>query len=224
MSSSPVATGACHENPAAHLIVLVSGPSGSGKSTLIERLLAEDPGIGFSVSVTTRPPRAGEVDGRDYRFVSDGGFDAYLAADAFVEWAEVYGKRYGTPKSEIERLHREGKDVLFDLDTVGGRTLMATYRDVVSVFVLPPEYAALKSRLEARGTDAPEVIARRLGMVAEQSAGYSDYRYLIVNEDLDRAFAELVSILWAERARTLRNRERAEEILATFRVPRKPTA
>jgi len=201
------------------LVILVSGPSGSGKSTLIARLREAEPRVGFSVSVTTRAPRGGEVDGRDYHFVDDAEFDRLLASNALLEWARVYDRRYGTPRSEVTRLHQEDRDALFDLDIVGGHNLMRHFRDVVSVFVLPPEYGALRERLVARGKDDEATIDRRLGQVASQCIGYEQYRYLVVNDDLEAAAAELIAIVRAERAATSRRLVRAERVLATFEAP-----
>ncbi len=214
----------------AKLVILISGPSGSGKSTLIHRLLDEDPGIAFSVSVTTRARREGERDGEAYHFVDDEIFDARLADASFLEWAEVYGKRYGTPVSEIARIHGQGQDALFDLDSVGGRNLMKAMAcpkgdtavgspegaAVVSLFILPPEADALRQRLQARGTDSAEIIEGRLGLVREQSTGYRDYRYLIVNDELERAYASLRAIIVAERALRPRQETLARTILNTF--------
>lgn len=198
------------------LVLLVSGPSGSGKSTLIGRLMQAEPRIGFSVSVTTRAARAGEVDGRDYHFVSAAEFDRLLAGDLLLEWAEVYGHRYGTPRSEVARLHAEGRDALFDLDIVGGHNLMRQIPGVVSVFILPPEFGALRLRLVLRGKDDDQTIQRRLGLVAAQCQGYEAYRYLIVNDDLEAAAGDLAAIVRAERAATSRRRALAEAVLATF--------
>jgi guanylate kinase len=198
------------------LIILISGPSGCGKSTLIERLLAEDQRIRFSVSVTTRAPRVGEVHGRDYSFVTEQQFDRLVADDAFVEWAHVYGHRYGTPRSEVARIHLEGHDALFDLDSVGGRNLMRLFPDTIPIFVLPPRYQALRQRLVARGKDSNEIIEQRLGMVYEQGQECFAYRHVVVNDDLDVAFADLTAILRAERCRLSRNRERVRAILETF--------
>jgi guanylate kinase len=212
-------------------IVLVSGPSGSGKSTLITRLLAEDPGLGFSVSMTTRAPRRGEVDGRDYRFVDEPDFRRQIDAGGLVEWAEVYGNLYGTPLSEIDRLHGQGQDALFDLDRVGGVNLMARFPETVSIFVLPPRYDALRQRLVARGTDSEEIIEARLRRVHDQGVGYrGGYRFVLINDDLDETFDTLQAVIAAARSEAttpeLRARaaeasvaamgERAEAILQTF--------
>jgi guanylate kinase len=210
------------------LVILISGPSGSGKSTLINRLLAEDPRISFSVSVTTRDRRDGEVDGEAYHFVSEENFDEHLAANSFLEWAEVYSKRYGTPLSEVSRIHGAGNDALFDLDSVGGRNLMAAMDDaseqneVVSIFILPPEASALRQRLRGRGTDSEAVIEGRLRLVLDQSTGYRDYRYLIVNDDLEQAYGALRAIIIAERARRPRQESRAAAILETFDERERP--
>ncbi len=201
------------------LTLLVSGPSGSGKSTLIARLMQAEPRVGFSVSVTTRAPRAGEVDGRDYHFVDDAAFDRLLADDALLEWARVYDRRYGTPKSEVTRLHAAGRDALFDLDIVGGHNLMRLMPDAISVFILPPRYHDLQARLTARGKDDAATIARRLAQVASQCAGHQAYRYLIVNDDLEVAASELLAIVRAERTATSRRLARAQAILATFETP-----
>ena len=213
------------------LIILVSGPSGSGKSTLITRLLAEDPGIGFSVSMTTRAPRRGEVDGRDYRFVDEAAFRRRIDAGDLIEWAEVYGNLYGTPLSEIDRLHQKGQDALFDLDSVGGVNLMARYPETVSIFVLPPRYETLRERLVARGTDNEAIIEARLRRVHDQGIGYRDgYRFVLINDDLDETFDALRAVIAAARgeaapaelrgtaaeARVAVMRARAEGILETF--------
>jgi guanylate kinase len=198
------------------LVILVSGPSGAGKSTLIARLLQAEPSIGFSVSATTRPPRSGEVDGRDYHFVSDDEFGRMVADDRLIEWARVYNNSYGTPKSEVARLRDAGRDGLFDLDIVGGLNLMRYDPKTVSIFILPPEYHDLRARLEARGKDDKATIDSRLGMVAEQCRGIEHYGYVIVNDDVDVAANELIAVVRAERARTLRRIERARKILATF--------
>jgi guanylate kinase len=181
--------------------------------------MAVEPRVGFSVSVTTRAPRAGEVDGRDYHFASEAEFDDLVATDALLEWANVYDHRYGTPRSEVARLHAAGRDALFDLDIVGGHNLMRRFPNVVSVFVLPPEYDALRERLVARGKDDEATIDRRLRQVASQCVGYEQYRYLVVNDDLEAAATELVAIVRAERAATSRRRVRAERVLATFEAP-----
>ncbi len=188
------------------LLLVLSSPSGAGKTTMTRRLLAEDQGIRLSVSATTRPPRAGEVDGRDYHFVSAARFDAMVAAGAFLEWAEVFGNRYGTPAAAVAEAQRQGHDVLFDIDWQGARQIREARGDdaPVSIFLLPPDMKELERRLHARAADSDEVIRRRMERAAEEVRHWAEYDYVLVNDDPDHCLAAIRSILVAERLRRRR--------------------
>ena len=183
------------------LLLILSSPSGAGKSTLAKRLMVWDPTIRFSVSATTRAARPGEVQGRDYDFRPRADFAAMVATGDMLEHAEVFGNCYGSPKAPVEAALRDGFDTLFDIDWQGGQQIRnsALGRDVVSVFVLPPSIAELEQRLINRGQDSPAVIADRMAKSRAEISHWAEYDYVLVNRDLDTAFAELVTILQAER-------------------------
>ena len=186
------------------LLLVISSPSGAGKTTLA-RQLAEEFDLRFSVSFTTRSPRAGEVEGRDYCFVSNACFDEMIAAGQFAEWAVVHGNRYGTSIATVEQSLAGGTDCLFDVDFQGGREIRKQWPDdSVLCFILPPSMEELERRLRRRATDAPEVIERRLAMACKELEHYGEYDYLVVNDSLPRAYQELRSIYVA--ARTARRR------------------
>jgi guanylate kinase len=175
------------------ILVIVSSPSGAGKTTLTRRLLEEFAGnLEFSVSYTTRPRRAGEVDGRDYHFVSPEVFDQMIREHAFAEHAFVHGNRYGTALAPIEAALSAGRDIIFDVDWQGGAALSAHWPDdSLKIFILPPDLEVLAFRLRKRATDAPGVIDRRLEKALEELQHYTEYQHLIVNDDLERAYQEL---------------------------------
>lgn len=184
------------------LLLILSSPSGAGKTTLARRLVGWDPTIRFSVSATTRPPRPGEADGREYHFRSREAFAAMVAAGAMLEHAEVFGHRYGSPRAPVEEAIHDGRDTLFDIDWQGGQQIRQAMRDdVVSVFILPPSMAELERRLRARAQDSDEVIARRMAKSRDEISHWAEYDYVLVNDDLDLAFAALTTILRAERMR-----------------------
>ena len=187
--------------PRRGLLLILSSPSGAGKSTLAHRLMAWDPTIRFSVSATTRPARPGEVEGRDYFFRSRAAFDAMVAAGEMLEHAEVFGSLYGSPRAPVEAALRIGRDTLFDIDWQGGQQIRNSGlgRDVVSIFVLPPSIAELEARLRARGQDSDAVIAGRMAKSQAEISHWAEYDYVVVNRDLDLAFAEVKTILAAER-------------------------
>lgn len=200
------------------MIFVVSGPSGCGKSTLIGRVLADIGGLRFSVSHTTRPKRGAEAEGRDYHFVSRETFDAMVEAKAFVEWAEVHGHRYGTSRAEVEA----AGDVVLDIDVQGARQIRASGLPAKLVFVMPPVFAELRRRLQARGTDDPDAVERRLQKAREEVRAFSEFDYVIVNEDLETAVDELRSIIRAEWCRPGVRTERIDAILRSFAGEERP--
>lgn len=185
--------------PKRGLLLVVSSPSGAGKTTLCHRLIDEFPNVVFSVSYTTRPKRRGEEDGVDYHFVDDATFQKMVADGEFAEWAEVHGHRYGTTVQTVRQALEGGKHVLFDIDYQGGRQIKAKFEnEAVLVFVLPPSLEELERRLRQRATDSPEVIERRLRKAHDELKQYGLYQYLIVNDDLLRAYDRLRAIYLAE--------------------------
>jgi guanylate kinase len=184
------------------LLLVLSSPSGAGKTSISRALLDEDPYIALSVSVTTRTPRPGEVDGRDYTFVDEATFKAMVAADQLLEWATVFGNYYGTPRAPIEKAIAEGRDVLFDIDWQGTQQLAERMAgDLVRVFVLPPSGEALEQRLRRRAQDPDEVVAKRMAEASSEISHWAEYDYVIVNADLAESSAALRAILAAERLR-----------------------
>ena len=188
------------------LMLVISSPSGAGKTSLSRRLVADHADLDLSVSCTTRGPRPGEKDGREYHFVDRAAFDRDVEQNRFLEWAEVHEHRYGSPEAPVMQALSEGRDVLFDIDWQGARQIAAkAAQDVVRVFILPPTMADLKRRLNARAQDAADVIERRLGRSKGEIEKWTDYDYVIVNEDFDLAYAELAHIYHAERLKSARN-------------------
>ena len=188
------------------LMFILSSPSGAGKTTIARRLLAEEGSdLNLSVSVTTRPMRPGEVEGRDYFFVERAEFDRLIEEDAFFEWAEVFGHCYGTPKAEIRERLKRGHDFLFDIDWQGTQQLYQRAQgDVVRVFLLPPSIAELEHRLRSRGTDSEEVIRGRMERARAEISHWDAYDYVVINDDIEACFAKVKMILEAERMRRLR--------------------
>ncbi|MFN3846693.1 MAG: guanylate kinase [Paracoccaceae bacterium] len=185
------------------LLLILSSPSGAGKSTLAKRLMLWDPTIRFSVSATTRAPRPGEEDGREYYFKTRVEFEDLVADGQMLEHAEVFGNFYGSPRAPVETAMREGRDTLFDIDWQGGQQIRnsALGRDVVSVFVLPPSIAELDRRLRARGQDSEDVIAGRMAKSRDEISHWAEYEYVLVNDDLDHTFNNLLTVVTAERLR-----------------------
>ncbi|PLL13451.1 guanylate kinase [Tabrizicola sp. TH137] len=185
------------------LLLILSSPSGAGKSTLTRMLMAWDPSMRFSVSATTRAPRPGEQDGREYFFRSRAEFEAMVAAGEMLEHAEVFGNLYGTPRGPVEANMKDGCDTVFDIDWQGGQQITSSSlgRDVVSIFVLPPSIAELDRRLRGRGQDSDEVIAGRMAKSRDEISHWAEYDYVLVNEDLEATFDRLKTILAAERLR-----------------------
>jgi guanylate kinase len=185
------------------LLLILSSPSGAGKSTLARRLMDWDPTLRFSVSATTRAPRPGELDGREYYFKTRPAFEAMVAAGQMLEHAEVFGNFYGSPRGPVEQAMAEGRDTLFDIDWQGGQQIRNSGlgRDVVSVFILPPSIAALESRLRSRAQDSDAVIAGRMAKSQSEISHWAEYDYVLVNDDLEATFARLLAIVQAERLR-----------------------
>jgi guanylate kinase len=182
------------------LMLVLSSPSGAGKTTLSRKLLEADPGVELSVSVTTREQRPGEIDGRDYHFIDAARFDAMVKGGELLEWAQVFGHRYGTPRTPVEIALANGHDVLFDIDWQGTQQLREKAdHDLVSIFVLPPSMADLERRLRSRAQDPDEVIRARMATAADEMSHWAEYDYVVINTDVDRAFREVHTILAAER-------------------------
>ena len=182
------------------LMFVLSSPSGAGKTTLSRLLLERMPGLKMSVSATTRPMRPGEVEGRDYLFVDSARFEEMVKRHELLEWALVFGNRYGTPRGPVEAALASGKDVLFDIDWQGTQQLRdRSGKDVVSVFILPPSAADLEKRLHSRAQDSQDTIRKRMSRASHEMSHWAEYDYIVINRDVDEAFAEVQSILKAER-------------------------
>ena len=188
------------------LILILSSPSGAGKTTLT-RAIAQDGGWGLdlSISVTTRARRPSEIDGRHYRFIDREAFEDLRTRDDLLEWAEVHGNFYGTPRRPVEKTLGQGRDMIFDIDYQGTRQVRQRLQDdVVTVFILPPSFSELRNRLERRAEDSPETIERRLANARNEMQRWSEYDYVIVNDDIDESFRALQAILTAERLKRTR--------------------
>ncbi|MFC4348265.1 guanylate kinase [Kordiimonas lipolytica] len=181
----------------------MSSPSGAGKTTLTRRLLQDDKDVVMSVSATTREPRPGEVDGKDYYFMSHERFDEMVEDDKLLEYATVFGNKYGTPREPVEQALLWGKDVIFDIDWQGTQQLMSSSKaiDLVRIFILPPSISSLESRLKSRGQDSAETIAARMAKAESEISHWAEYDYVLVNDDLEETYADLKAIVRAERYR-----------------------
>ena len=187
------------------LMFVLSSPSGAGKTTIARRLLDRETNLAMSISVTTRPKRPGETDGRDYHFISEAAYARLVEENGLLEHADVFGHRYGTPRQPVEQALAAGSDVLFDIDWQGTRQLADAARDdLVSVFILPPSGRELARRLQIRAEDPPEVIARRMAKAGDEMDHYGEYDYVIVNEEVETSLASVVAILAAERLKRAR--------------------
>jgi guanylate kinase len=200
------------------MLVVVSSPSGGGKGTLIRRALKSVPNLGYSVSFTTRAAREGEVDGRHYFFVSVEEFQEKIEAGDFLEWAKVHGNLYGTSYAQIQRELIEGHDIILEIDVQGAASVRRLVDDAVSIFILPPTFEILRARLEGRGSERPDDLALRLKNSRGEVEHYREFQYVIINDDADRAAAQLSSIIYAERARVERQEEAAQRVLASFKL------
>lgn len=184
------------------LMLVLSSPSGAGKTTISRRLLDSDGNLSLSISATTRPPRPGEAEGKDYFFVSQERFAAMVAGGELLEHAVVFGNNYGTPRAPVETALERGRDVLFDIDWQGTQQLRETARDdLVSVFILPPSTAELERRLHARAQDSGEVVRARMAKAADEMSHWAEYDYIIINDNLDSSVTQVEAILTAERLR-----------------------
>ena len=212
--SSPCANSA--SSPKIGRLIIIAAPSGAGKTSLVRGLLADKSlGLSLSVSTTTRPPRPGEAHGREYFFTSEADFLSRKAQGEFLEWALVHGNYYGTPRAPVEAVLAQGRDCLFDIDYQGTRQVREKMgADTVSVFILPPSMTELRSRLERRAEDPRDAIERRLENARKEIARWKEYDYVIVNDDLQRAFDDLIAILRAERERRPRRERGLEEFVA----------
>jgi guanylate kinase len=195
------------------ILLVLSSPSGAGKTTITRALASAEPGVSVSISVTTRPARAGEVDGRHYHFITEARFDEMVAAGELLEHARVFGHSYGTPRAPVMAALAEGRDIISDVDWQGTQQLAARVRqDLVSVFILPPSLAALEERLRRRAQDSETVVAGRMAKSADEMSHWPEYDYVILNNDLDQSVRQVRSILVAERARRERQMGLAEFI------------
>ncbi|OQW80492.1 MAG: guanylate kinase [Proteobacteria bacterium ST_bin14] len=194
-----------HEFRRRGVLFVLSSPSGAGKSTIARKLLADEPDLDMSVSATTRPIRPGEEDGKDYHFVGLDRFRDMVANHEFLEWAHVFGQRYGTPKAQVDAMLAAGKDVLFDIDWQGAQQLFQIAGgDVVRVFILPPSMEELNERLVRRATDSAEVIAARMQRATAEISHWDGYDYVLVNDDVEQCFRDVKTILAAERLKRSR--------------------
>lgn len=198
------------------LLFIVSAPSGTGKTTLVERLVQVVPNLRMSRSYTSRPARAGEQDGVDYNFISRDRFDAMVRDGAFLEWANVFGHCYGTSAADTDALLTAGHDVVLVIDVQGARQVRSRGIETVGIFVLPPSAATLEERLRGRSKDSEDQIGRRLDVARREVTEFSQYEYLVINDDLEPAVARMAAIVRAERARVKVMRREAEEIIETF--------
>lgn len=195
-------------------LFIVAAASGAGKTTLVRQLLAREPDIRLSISYTTRAPRPGEENGREYHFVSEAQFQAMIAADDFLEWAQVHGNYYGTSKRWIVTERAAGRDVLLEIDWQGAQQVRRAFPDAIGLFILPPSMEELTRRLTGRGTDSAEVIARRLAAAREEMSHVGEFGYVIINDDLQTALSDFVAVVRATRLQLETQRLRHPELFA----------
>ncbi|MGY6587104.1 MAG: guanylate kinase [Wenzhouxiangella sp.] len=206
--------------PSAGELYLIAAPSGAGKTSLMRALLAREPRMALSVSDTTRPPRSGEVDGEQYHFLTVDEFEAGIEAGDYLEYAQVYGNYYGTRRSRVESLWASGRDVLLEIDVQGASQVASQFPELCSIFILPPSLEALAERLRQRGSDAPEVIERRLAEASREIEACSHFRWLVVNDVFEQALDELVAVVKAWPLRLARQRVALAPLLEESRSRR----
>ena len=209
--------GPVNHAPSRGTLFVVSSPSGGSKGTIIRHVLDVVDNLSYSVSYTTRAPRQSEVDGREYFFVSRETFDEMVAAGEFLESACVHGNFYGTAKNQVIEETKAGADIILEVDVQGAASVRKLLMDSVSIFILPPSYEVLKQRLIARGTDAPAELAVRLRNAPDELKQYSAFDYVIINDEIERASAQLASIIYAERARCMRQESLVLEVIEKFK-------
>ncbi len=205
--------------PTAGNVILVAAPSGAGKSSLVSALLASDPSIRLSISCTTRAPRPGEQDGREYHFVSEDAFHQMQDNDDLLEWAKVHGNYYGTPKRWIADAAALGHDVLLEIDWQGARQVRTHFPGAIGIFIVPPSIETLEQRLTLRGQDEPQVIARRLLAAGSEIAHAPEFEYVIINQDFSTALSELAAIIRASRLKYASQAARHTELFAQLGIP-----
>jgi len=198
------------------MLIVVSSPSGGGKGTLIDRVLKTVPGVSYSISYTTRAPRATEQEGREYFFVSTAAFEEMIRRGEFLEWANVYGYLYGTSHTQVERERSAGHDIILEIDVQGAASIRSQIDDAVSIFILPPSFELLSQRLVTRGTDSPADLERRLRGAPAEVEQQKNFQYVILNDDINRASQQLAAVIYAERARQKRQELRLKDALADF--------
>jgi guanylate kinase len=203
------------------ILIVVSSPSGGGKGTLIRRALQLVPNLSYSVSFTTRLPREGELNGRDYCFVSDQAFTQMIRDGEFLEWAVVHGNHYGTARSQVARELSAGRDIILEIDVQGAASVRALALESVEVFILPPSFEVLKQRLTGRGSERPADLDLRLRNARSEVERFREFDYVIINDDAERAASDLASVVFAERARRERKERAASRVIATFPGERK---
>jgi len=204
-------------SPSRGLLIVVSAPSGTGKTTVVERLVEICAGLAQSRSYTSRKARAGERDGVDYNFIERPAFEAMVAQGGFLEWADVFGNLYGTGRADTEALLARGNDVVLVIDVQGARQVRASVPEAVGIFLLPPSFEILESRLRGRSQDEESAIRRRLATARAEVSAVDEYDYVVINDELERCVGELCAIVTAERTRRARRRPGIEPIVSTFR-------
>ncbi len=198
-------------------LIVVSGPSGAGKGTICQALFRQYPDLQYSISATTRAPRNGERDGVNYWFIAKDKFEEMIGNDDLLEWAEVYGNYYGTPRSYVSRMMAEGKDVVLEIDTQGALQIKKKFPEGIFIYIVPPSLEELSKRIYGRGTDEPEVIKRRLSCAREELVCAGEYNYLVVNDQLEQAVEKVHAVIIAERCRVERNMDVVNAILQKSR-------
>ena len=206
------------------MLIVVSSPSGGGKGTLIDRVLKTVPNVSYSVSFTTRAPRRGEEDGREYFFIDRATFERMIDQGDFLEWADVYGHLYGTSRKQVEGERANGHDIILEIDVQGAESVRGKIPDAVSIFILPPSFELLRERLRARGTESAEALEKRMRGAPLEVEQHRHFQYVILNDDINRASQQLAAVIYAERARRDRQEVNLRSALESFGVASEPEA